>query len=149
MFCSSNEVQPFIYLLSRFQSKFPCLSSALDSPTEFGFLAYGVYRVPLCRFPDSIVTVALLKLFIHRHALGSKDSRQNSLPGLIVSSGANTTSNRSSCEHGLSSDYTISDRITYMNGLTSKNFIFQTGQPLQYIQVIAVRLFRAEALLSL
>ena len=130
MFCSSKEVQPFIYLSYRFQSRFPYLSSASDSPTEFGFLAYGVYRVPLCRFPDSIVTVALLKLFILSITLGSKDSRQNSLPGLIVSSGAITTSNRSLCEHGLSSDFTISDRITYMNETTTKNFIFQTRQPL-------------------
>lgn len=94
-----------IYLsVSRFQSRFPCLSSASNSPTEFGFLAYGVYLVPLRRFPAGIVTVALLKSLIHSQTVGSKSSRQIPLPGLIASSGANTTSNRSLCEHGLSSD---------------------------------------------
>ncbi len=36
--------------------------------------------------------------------LGRKQPSAITLPGLIVSSGTNTTSNRSSCEHGLSSD---------------------------------------------
>jgi len=79
-----------------------------DSPTKFGFLACGVYRVPLCRFPRRLRHCDTFKDFIHSLRLRTQCSRQ--FPAWPYELDQHKHySHRRLCEHGLSSN--LSQRL--------------------------------------
>lgn len=77
MFCTG---QSFICI---FMPRKSLRFAIADSPTKFGFLAYGVYRVP----PVHFCTARLFDTFtgcFHGSLFRKRTSRQLSLPKLIV-----------------------------------------------------------------
>lgn len=78
--------------LSTYYYVFASLQFALQSsPTKFGFLACGVYRVPLFQFPKRLRHCDTFKDLLHSKSLRSSYSRQFYLPDLIYSISTNTT----------------------------------------------------------
>lgn len=129
MFCTSCEAA-IIYLHSRV---LPLLRLALESsPTKFGFLAYGVYLVPLSRFPLRLRHCGTFIDFIHdfRFRISSAVSF---LPGFIFSSSIISTV----ITDGASMDFPLtcaSDCPSVM--LFAIDFLFQFCQTFQQIDLI-------------
>ncbi len=109
-----------------------------SSPTEFGFLACGVYRVPPHGFPMSCVTVTLSGPPPWLNALGIGPPSSLRMPSLIDWTGTDTTliTERASMDFPL---------VLYTSGCLSmrdlffsilEDRIFQVGNTLEQLHIL-------------
>ncbi len=129
-----------IYLLPE-QALLRFISHRTGSPTKFGFLACGVYRVPLPLFPAGLRHCDTLRAAAMDLSLGFRSAVILADAWSYFLGQHNHYCHRRQCEHGLSSDTYVPAAASCVEyclfAAVLKNLLFQTAQTFQNIHVAA------------